>query len=910
MDRTVPENPHALTVEELAEALGSDVGFGLTNREAGERLGRFGANALPKAKPPSPFRAFFSQFHSGLTYILIAAVVVAVLLGDLTDAIVILVVIVINVVFGFVQERRADAAISKLSEMVVLEATVIREGETYRLPAERLVPGDVIVLNEGDRIPADARLLTGREFRVDESLLTGESSPVSKTTDVQPASVPLSERVGMVWMGTLAVAGTGRAIVTATGTGTAFGQVAASLADIRQDRAPFESAIDRLGWRLGVVSLAVVGLIAVIGLLRGEELREMFVFAVAMAVAVIPEGLPSVLTVVLAIGVWRMAKRRAVVRHVPSVETLGEADVICTDKTGTLTVNQMTVRGISLFRMDVEVSGEGYEPKGDFQAGGRTVAPAEIPELSMLLKAAVLGSSADIVRKNGTYSVQGDPTEGALAVMAAKAGFDRRTLEGKWQLLDEMPFSSERKMRASLLEGTDPDGRRRHFVFAVGAFEVLGGMSSTCLSDEEIPYGQLADRRFVQANERMGLAAERVLAVAMREVPVSVSEVNEALLRDMTFLGLVGMVDPPRLEAAEAIRLCRRAGIRVIMITGDQKPTALAVAREVGLIGPEEDGRAVVFSESEVAEMADEVFEDILGRAAVFARITPATKLRLVGALKRRGHIVAMTGDGVNDALALKKANIGIAMGRSGTDVAREVSDIILLDDNFATIVRAVEEGRVVFRNVKQTTAYLFTTNIAEAMTILLALVAGVPIPILAGQILWMNLVTDGFPDMALATEPAGDGVLDRPPRRHGSAFITPNVMFFALVTGLLMSSVTIGLFAWSLGNGGDLVRARTIAFTTMCFLQLWNVLNLRSETLSLLRIGICSNAYVLGAIVVSFFLQMAVLYLPFLNRMFKVVPLSLGELAVVVSVTFLVLPLVEGYKWLLRRRLLPESWL
>jgi Ca2+-transporting ATPase len=618
--------------------------------------------------------------------------------------------------------------------------------------------------------------------------------------------------------------------------------------------------------------------------------------------------LPAILTVVLAIGVWRMAKRRAVVRHVPSVETLGETDVICTDKTGTLTRNQMTVRNIFLFGLDVRVGGEGYDPKGDFTTAGRPLVPAEIPQLSLLLKAAALGSSATVVRKDDHYTVVGDPTEGALTVLAAKAGYDRRSLEGEWRVIDEMPFSSVRKLRAALVERVDYSGKRSRMIFAVGALESLAARSIAYLEETPKAMDRMAKDRFERANAGLASKARRVVALSMKEVPEATEEIKESDLEDMTLLGLAGMLDPPRPEAAKAISRCRQAGIRVIMITGDQKQTALAIAREVGLVDPEA-GEEQVFDENQVFGMSETEFESCLSHAAVFARVTPQTKLRLVAALKRQGHVVAMTGDGVNDAPALKKSDIGIAMGRNGTDVAREVSDMILLDDNFATIVNAVEEGRVVLRNVKQTTAYLFTTNMAEAVTILLALVFGLPAPLLAGQILWMNLVTDGFPDVALSTEPAGDGVLaERPPRR-GRSLITPNVMLFAVISSLVMCAVTLSMFAWSLGDYGDLTRARTVAFTAMCFFQLWNVFNFRSATASLFHLGLSSNRYVLWAVAFSFLLQLAVVYLPFLNRTFRVVPLGWREMVVIVSVTVLVIPAVEGYKWLLRRGLIPERW-
>jgi Ca2+-transporting ATPase len=905
----LPDNPHASPLSGIAAELGSDLTRGLAVKQIEARWTDFGYNELPKAKPVSSLAVFFKQFHSGLTYILLLAAVISVFIGDLKDTIAIVVVILINVVFSFVQERRADAAVAKLKEMVVPEAAVIRDGEITRIAAREIVPGDIIVIQEGDRIPADARLISSKDLRTDESALTGESAPVNKKSDTLLAMVGLSDQKNMVWMGTAAVAGTGKAMVVATGGQTAFGQVAVSLTDIESERAPFESAIDRLGWRLGLFSIMIVGLIAVIGLVNGENTADLFIFAVAMAVAVIPEGLPSVLTVVLAIGVWRMAKRQAVVRHVPSVETLGETDVICTDKTGTLTRNQMTVRDVVLLGLDLKITGEGYQPTGDFLMAGRPVIPSDIPDLAWLLKSAALASSASIIKQDEQYAVLGDPTEGALTVAGAKAGFAREQLSHDWRLLDEMPFSSDRKMRAMLYEGTDYSGRKSKMLFAVGAYEVLEAAANQVLSEGIKPYDRLARDRFQSANEKLAAKARRVIAVAMKEMPSSATEIKESDISDLIFVGLTGLLDPPRPEVSEAIRRCQAAGIRVIMITGDQQVTALAVAKEIGLVQPD-DGMDRVFNEAQVAQMSDSEFESCLDRATIFARVTPDTKLRLVTALKNRGHIVAMTGDGVNDAPALKKADVGISMGLGGTDVAREVSDMVLMDDNFATVVNAIEEGRVVYRNVKQTFAYLFTTNMAEAVTVLAALSFGLPSPLLAGQILWMNLVTDGFPVVALATEPTGHNVLDGPPRRHSTNFITRNILLLAGVSALVMTAFTVYMFSWEASLGADLERMRTVAFTTMCFFQLWNVFNLRSQTESIFTIGLTTNRYVLAAVGVSALLQLAVLYTPFLNRTFKVVPLSAQELIIIVGLTALIIPVAEGYKWLLRREIIPKAWL
>lgn len=902
------EHAHAQPVDDLIKELCTDPRNGLSTEEVEVRLGKYGPNTLPEEKKKSVLLLFIRQFHSVLTYILFVAAAFSFFAGERNDAYAIIVVVLINVTFGFVQERRAEGAIEKLRKMIVQEVTVLRGGSVHRVPMEGIVPGDIMLLTEGDRITADGRLLAMEDLQVNESALTGESVTVRKAVADVDADAAIGDRTNMVWMGTNIVAGNGKAVVVETGAQTEFGKIAMSLTEIKRERTPFEIRIDRLGKRLGVYAIVLSFLVMVIGVGRGFAWGEMFFFAVAMMVSVIPEGLPAVLAVVLAIGVQRMAKRNAIVRHVPSVETLGVTDVICTDKTGTLTENKMTVREIAILDHVFAVTGEGWEPKGDFIVGTDRVRPTEIAEMDLLLKACAIANRASLERRDDRAGIVGDPTEGALVVVAGKAGLDKNDLVKEYRKIDEMSFNSERKFHASLWEHTDLGGKRSRMMFVVGAYDVLANkVSDVMVQGKTITFDKEARARFDATNADMAERALRVLCIAMRKFPVGKDSIEGGDIDDLTLLGLVAMIDPPRVGVADAIQRCRTAGVRVMMITGDQKLTAAAIGREVGLLTGDEDDD-VLFTEADIRGLDDEDLLPVLERAVVFARVTPQTKLRIVTGLQELGHTVAMTGDGVNDAPALKKASIGIAMGITGTDVSREVADIVLADDNFTSIVNAIEEGRTVFTNVKNTTAYLFMTNVGEVVTVLAALFMGLPLPLLPAQILWMNLVTDGFPDIALATEPTDKGVLREKPRVKDSRILSKNVFVMTALTSTLMSVGTIALFMWALERG-DLTYARTIAFTTMAVFQLWNVFNMRSAHESMFTLGLRSNQFVLWAVILSLGLQFAVLYLPALQNIFRTEPLGVYEWMLIGLVSSSVFVAIELYKVLYRRGIIPRSW-
>jgi Ca2+-transporting ATPase len=614
-----------------------------------------------------------------------------------------------------------------------------------------------------------------------------------------------------------------------------------------------------------------------------------------------------VLVVVLALGVQAMAKKRAIVRHLPSVETLGAADVICTDKTGTLTENKMTVREVVTVGNTVRVTGEGWEPIGEFQLDGRAFVPSELPEFDMLVRTAGLGSKAIIELREERFAIVGDPTEGALTVLAAKAGYDKEELANSHTLIDEIPFTSARSYRATLVERDDLRGAKSRLLCVAGSYAAL---RDRCVSVQDgnagVAFNQALQSRFDEQNEAMGGRALRILAVAWKEVAPGKDSLDDADVSGLNLLGLVGMIDPPRKGVLRAIERCRDAGIRVIMLTGDQRPTAVAIAKEVGLL---RDGDAgLVVTEREAAEMNDAQFDEAVRTAAIFARMTPETKLRIVTVLQREGHTVAMTGDGVNDAPALKKASIGIAMGIAGTDVAREVADTVLATDDFVSIVDAVEEGRIVFRNLKQTTGYLFMTNMGEVATILTCLLSGLPLPLLPAQVLWMNLVTDGFCDVALATERSRGDVLAAPPRRRNASIIGRGSFVMAVITAALMSIGTVFVFSRAMSEHG-LDYARSLAFVTLAVFQLWNVFNMRSPSESLFSLGLTSNRYVLGAVGISLALQCAALYVPVMQKMFSTQPLRLVDWLLAFAVSSSVFFAIEAYKVLVRSGRVPRSW-
>ncbi len=900
---------HALGVDETLNALGSSVA-GLSDADAAARIATYGPNELPVEPSTSKFVLFLKQFKNALVYVLFVAAGISFLAGHPLDAAAIGIIVLANALIGYVQERKAEAALSKLKAMVVPTVTVKRGDHTVRLESFKLVPGDIVLISQGDRIAADLRLVSARDLEIDEAALTGESLPSSKTLEPVLERAALGDRKSMAFMGTLTVSGEGTGVVTATGRATAFGQIAQSLSVIKREKTPLEQRVDRLGGGLAVAAIAGAGVIFFVGVWQGLAPLEMFLVAVAMAVSSIPEGLPAVLAVVLAIGVQRMARRNAITRRLPAVETLGTVDIICTDKTGTLTENQMTVRKAFTLTHEIEVTGEGWAPEGEFLIQGKKASPAEHPSFLHLLRVAALCNRASVEKRDGRWMASGDPTEAALVVLAGKGGYEKNDMLRGEKTVDEILFTSERKYRALLHEYVAPGDKLTREIMVVGAFESVLAMADAATEKGAAHPMTPEMRARLEAETRtMADGALRVLAIAYKHVSVSHSELHEKDLHGLTILGLVGMIDPPRKDVREAILECRRAGIRVIMNTGDHRDTAVAIAREVGILERDEDAVGKVFIDDDVVAMSEPQLREHLSRAAVFARVSPQTKLRIVTALQGLGHTVAMTGDGINDAPSLKRADIGIAMGITGTDVTKEVAEMVLADDNFVSIVAAVEEGRIVYRNVKQTVSYLVMTNVGEVVTILAALVLSLPIPLLPAQILWLNLVTDGFTGVALAAERRHGDELSQAPRRKNERMLSRNVIVLTAFTAALMAAGTLLMFRWADGRDGD-TYARTVAFLAMTFFQLWNVFSLRSATESVFTLGFRSNRWVPAGVAVSIALVALIVYVPALQRVFSLSAVGWREWAFAIGVSSSVLWFVEGWKLLIRRGVIPKRWL
>ena len=896
---------HTLSPAQAAVELDSDLENGLTTAEAQARLARYGPNKLPEPVVVSTWRLFLDQFKSVMTVLLLAATLIAFLLGDELEGIAILVVLFLNALLGFVNEYRAERSVQALKALVVPLAEVVRDGAAHEIPAAELVPGDIIAFEAGDRVPADARLSEARSLRLDESALTGESVATDKdSAAVLAVDVALAERQTMVYTGTAIVQGRGQAIVTATGAATEIGKISTLMAGTEEEQTPLQERLDRLGRYLALAALAIAAVMVVVGLWRGQDFLSMLETSLALAIAAVPEGLPAVLTIALALGMRHMAQRRAIVRRLAAVETLGSTNVICTDKTGTLTQNQMTVRELHLGGRTVQVTGVGYEPTGEFLMDGRPVNLQAVSHFLLALRAGLLCNTASLEHKDGYWEVVGDPTEGAMLVMAAKAGLEFEAERDTYPKVGEIPFDArERRMvtihRAD--EGLEENKLISDDPFAMivkGAPEaVLPNCTRQQQGNAVVELSEADREQLWKVNNEMAERALRVLALAYRGAQTQAEDPFSGLI----FLGLVGMIDPPRPEVQESVRRCQEAGIRVVMITGDQKATAQAIAQELGLLAmreAESKNPEIQVMDGMTLDAMDEVLlQRQVSETAVYARVSPEHKLRIVRAFQARDQVVAMTGDGVNDGPALKAADIGVAMGRMGTDVAREAADMVLADDNFATIVSAVEQGRVVFANVRKFVHYLFSCNLSEILTMFIATVAGLPLPLLPLQILWLNLVTDVFPALALAGEPAEAGIMQRPPpetrrQRPPASFIGSIV-----VQGVLLAGATLIAFAWALGQSSDISRATTVAFLTLGLAQLFHVFNSRFETGSALGPQLFSNRAVLGAIGLTIVLQMAAVYLPIAQLVLKTVSPSLSEWGIVLIASLAPALTIEIYK-------------
>jgi len=912
--------PYQQSVDEVLAALDTDAHRGLSATEVTARLERYGRNELTAEEPVPAWRKFLAQFQDVLVILLLVATLISAGLwlyereSSLPyEAIAIFAVVLLNAIMGYIQQSRAEEAVAALRQISAAHANVVRDGERRSIAADEVVPGDIMLIEEGDTIPADARLVQSTALQTAEAALTGESLPVSK--DIAPITeeVGLGDRDNMIFSGTAATYGRGKAVVIATGMQTQMGRIAGMLKEAPEETTPLQQDLDRVGKLLGIIVI-VIAVVMIATILLVEEvsgfaaLFDVLILGVALAVAAVPEGLPAVVTAVLAVGVQRMAKRNAIVRHLAAVETLGSANVIASDKTGTLTKNEMTVRVVATASGWVSLGGTGYAPEGEVSRDGPGAIEGALRiELERALAAGDRANNAVLQEHDGRWTVQGDPTEGALVVAARKAGLEDEALDLRFERIGEVPFSSERKLMTTI--HTDAQRQERLLVFTKGAPDILLARCSNELVGEETrPLRDARRAEILKINEELAREALRTLGVAFRSLPADAfeaDEVDERVEQELVFAGLIGMIDPPRAEAKDAVARAKAAGIRPIMITGDHPVTAAVIAAELGIAA---NGRAI--AGAEIQKLSDERLDRTVQELSVYARVNPEHKLRIVNALQRGGMTVAMTGDGVNDAPALKTADIGIAMGITGTDVSKEAADMVLADDNFATIVAAVEEGRAIFSNIRKFLRYLLSSNIGEVMTMFFGVLladaigltaagrGGVVLPLLATQILWINLVTDGAPALALGVDPADAGLMTEPPRARTEGVITRGMWAGILFVGAIMAVGTLLVLDASLPGGlfegsGNMRYAQTMAFTTLMLFQLFNIFNARSDEKSAFT-RLFTNNWLWAAIVFSLALHVAVVYIPFLQQAFSTVSLSAGDWLLCAAVASSVLWLRE----------------
>lgn len=898
---------YQIDVEQAADAIESDLQHGLNDDQVQAKRSQHGLNELEEEPGKSIWAMFFDQFKEFLVILLFIAAIVSGFLGEWFDSAVIMAIVILNSFIGVFQEYKAEQSLAALKRLSSPLAKVIRNGHVKSIPAQELVPGDLIILEAGDFVPADARLTEAVNLKVEEAALTGESVPVEKTPAVLTEELPLGDQKNLVFMGTVVTYGRGKAVVTKTGMRTEIGQIASLLKQAVPEPTPLQQKLEEFGKYLGTLALGVCALIFLLGWFRGENLTTMFLTSVSLAVAAIPEGLPAIVTIVLAIGVQRLARQRAIIRKLPAVETLGAATVICSDKTGTLTQNQMTVKRISVGGEWYEVSGQGYNPKGEYLRDGKTIDRVDNGPLKTILLCGALCNDAILEEEwkdgNQTWKIIGDPTEGALVVAAAKAGMSKEDLAREYERVLEIPFDSDRKLMTTINKGSLPDERFQKLEAETpqGLWAITKGAPDIVLSRcaSVLTAGGIKDltpdlkEELMKHNREMARDALRVLGVAVRRIPganqIDLHSVEEKLI----FIGFWGMIDPPRPEVKASITECRTAGIKPVMITGDHRDTATAIARDLGLLGENE----LVLTGQELDNIDDDELTRKVEQISVYARVSPQHKVRIVNIFRNKGHVVAMTGDGVNDAPALKQADIGAAMGISGTDVAKSAAEMVLADDNFATIVGAVREGRVIFENIRKAVYFLLSCNIGEIFSILLAILLQLPVPLLAIQILWVNLVTDSFPALALGMEPAEPGIMKRKPRKKEEGIFIKGMKRTIFLEGFLIGAFTLLAFYCGTYFNGSLEQGRTMAFGTLSFSQLFHVFNFRSVKNSIFERGMIINKFLIGASIFSGLLQLAVMLIPAFQRVFKVVPLDFNHWLIVFVLAASTIPVVEIWK-------------
>ena len=889
---------HNLSASEVIESLNSSL-QGLTREEAERRLAQYGPNELAEKKKISPFMLWLRQFRDFLIIILLVAVVLSAVLGEATDAIVIFVIVLFATTLGFIQEYRAERAMEALKRMAAPTSSVTRDGQEIEIPAREIVPGDIVALRTGDRIPADCRLIEAVNLKTEEAPLTGESVPVEKTGAPIPGETSIGDRKNMAFTGTTVVWGRGKAVVTGTGMQTEFGKIATMIQEVREEPTPLQVNLNKMGKFIAYAALATCFALAGIGVLRGHEVLEMVIWGVSMAVAAVPEALPAVVTIGLALGVRQMAKRHALIRKLHAAETLGCTTVICSDKTGTLTQDEMTVRRIYADGKTIDVTGVGYEPKGEFYHKGIVIDVSKDLALQTLFQISVLCNDTTLASNNGVWSIRGDPTEGALVVVSTKAGLSTQELNARFPRTDEIPFSSERK-RMTTIHNT-PEGK---IAYSKGAPETVLDSSSHILKDgKESPLTEKDKAEVLDTATQMAGDALRVLGLAYRRL-TGVAAPKEDAEAGMVFVGLAGMIDPPREEVKGAVKLCDEAGIKSVMITGDHKLTAVAIAQELGIA--KEGGMAL--TGAEIDRLSDGDFEALVGKIDVYARVSPAHKLKVVEALQRRGNVVAMTGDGINDAPALKRADIGVAMGITGTDVTKETADMVLTDDNFASIVAAVEEGRAIFGNIKKYLTYLLSSNLGEILLMSIAILfgplIGLPygvIPLFAVQILYVNLATDGLPAIALSVDPPDPDIMRHKPRPRGQGVFTKPVVILLCVGGIWSMMVNLTIFKWALDVGKTLMEAQCLTFLTLIIIQFFKAYNFRSDIHSVFMIGFFKNKWLNLAICWETVMLCVIVYVPFLQGAFHTFPLGVLDWAIVILAAGTVFPILELTKAIIR---------
>jgi len=926
---------HSRTVQEVGESLGTDLATGLTEAEAKARLARYGPNELVERPRPGFWQLLLGQFNNFVVIILIVSAIISLVLGEMVEASAIMAIVVLNAILGVVQESKAEEALAALKKMAAPEARVLRGGHRVMIPARELVPGDIVFLEAGNYVPADLRLVESVNLKIDEASLTGESVPVEKVAGVTMAEdVPLGDRVNSAFLGTTVTYGRGMGIVVATGMRTQIGLIAEMIQSYEEEPTPLQVRLDQLGRWLGWGSLAICGIVFIEALVQDTDLSiiasqgvvsylvqtrqqiiDLFIVAVSLAIAAVPEGLPAVVTICLALGMREMVQRHALIRRLPAVETLGSATVICSDKTGTLTQNEMMAVRLYVANLRLDVSGEGYQPKGEFAHYGEPADPRDNPEMMALLTGSLLCSDAVLERLESEdgderYRMVGDPTEGAMVVAAAKAGLWREEVEKRLPRVAEVPFDSDRK-RMSTIHRLDGQGQGRsdgfeYIAYVKGAPDVMLPLCKAILEDgADVPLTPGRRNHIENVIRDLGREGLRVLAVAYRHLdrlpnPLSADEVE----RDLTLIGLVAMMDPARPEVRPAVERARRAGIRTVMITGDYPDTARSIAQEIDLLRP----GGMVLTGTELNELSDAQLVERVEGVDVFARVSPQHKVRIVEALRARDHVVAMTGDGVNDAPALKRASIGVAMGITGTDVSKETADMVLTDDNYASIVSAVEQGRIIYSNIRKFVYYLLSCNLAEIMIIFLATLAGSPPPLTAIQLLWLNLLTDGAPALALGLEKGDPDIMEQPPRPVHEPIINRLMVVGMIVQTVVITAVVLIAYyigwAWDPSNPA---LARTMAFITLSASELARAYTARSERVSLFRLGVFSNRYMQYAVLLSVVLLLIVVYIPFLRPIFNTVPLGMREWMVVLPLVLVPAIAAEITKAVMRLRSRPR---